>query len=233
MSIEIQKINALEFKKILALQESHFLDFKSIEIQPAKLTKAISAFANADGGELYIGIHEDKRNKELIWSGFKTIEDANGHLQILDNLFILGDEYECSFLSYKQLETLVLYLNIQKTRSIKRASSGKAYIRQGAQSLPVEDESTLRKNKGLESFESEITTAELEDVISSEVMQNFIATSVPNTNSESFLRKQKLIYKDKVAVCGVLLFSDLPQPIIPKHCGIKLYSNTPDNFKRR
>jgi len=231
MSIEIQKINALEFKKILALQESHFLDFKSIEIQPAKLTKAISAFANADGGELYIGIHEDKRNKELIWSGFKTIEDANGHLQILDNLFILGDEYECSFLSYKQLETLVLYLNIQKTRSIKRASSGKAYIRQGAQSLPVEDESTLRKNKGLESFESEITTAELEDVISSEVMQNFIATSVPNTNSESFLRKQKLIYKDKVAVCGVLLFSDLPQPIIPKHCGIKLYRYKTESFE--
>lgn len=231
MSITTQKINSSEFKRILTAQESHFLDFKNIGIQPAKLTKAISAFANADGGELYIGIHEDKKNKELIWSGFKTIEDANGHLQILNELFILDEEYDCRFLSYGQRDTLVLHLNIQKTRSIKRASDGKAYIRRGSQSLPVADESILRKNKGLESFEAEITTAELEDVISSEVMKKFISNTVPDTNPETFLRKQKLIYKDKVTVCGVLLFSDLPQATIPKHCGIKIYRYKTEGFE--
>jgi ATP-dependent DNA helicase RecG len=231
MSIEIQKINALEFKKILALQESHFLDFKSIEIQPSKLTKSISAFANADGGELYIGIHEDKRNKELIWSGFKTIEDANGHLQVLNELFVLGEEYDCRFLFYGQLDSLVLHLNIQKTRGIKRASGGKACIRHGSQNLPVPDESVLRRNKGLESFESEVTPAALEDIISSEVMKNFIIEAVPNANPETFLRKQRLVYKEKVNVCGVLLFSDLPQAIIPKRCGIKIYRYKTESFE--
>ena len=44
--------------------ESHFLDHKACQIKPSKLTKAVAAFANADGGELYVGITDDRR-----WSG--------------------------------------------------------------------------------------------------------------------------------------------------------------------
>jgi ATP-dependent DNA helicase RecG len=43
---------------VLSYTEGHFLDLKAEEIKPSKLTKAISAFANADGGELYVGIAE-------------------------------------------------------------------------------------------------------------------------------------------------------------------------------
>ena len=60
MAIDVISINAEQSKKILGLAESHFCDLKSIDIAPAKLTKSISAFSNADGGELYIGIDEDK-----------------------------------------------------------------------------------------------------------------------------------------------------------------------------
>lgn len=36
----------------------HFLDFKSTRIDPAKLTRHLAAFCNADGGDLYIGVEE-------------------------------------------------------------------------------------------------------------------------------------------------------------------------------
>ena len=231
MSIEIQRINSLELKKILSLQESHFLDFKSIQVQPSKLTKASSAFANAEGGKLYVGIDEDKTTKQLSWNGFKSIEEANGHLQALNELFVLGEEYDCNFLSCKQSDTLVLNISIQKTVSIKYAHGGKAYIRHGSQSLPVTDELVLKRNKGLESFESEITSADLEDVIASEVMKLFISEAFPKNNPEGFLRNQKLIRNSKPTVCGVLLFSDLPQAIIPKRCGIKIYRYTTESFE--
>jgi len=38
--------------------EGQFADVKAKEIAPSKLSKTISAFANSDGGDLYIGISE-------------------------------------------------------------------------------------------------------------------------------------------------------------------------------
>ncbi|HET8774146.1 MAG TPA: ATP-binding protein [Thermoanaerobaculia bacterium] len=51
-------ISAEQRDLILALPEGHFHDLKSRDIAPGKLTRTISAFANAAGGELYIGIDE-------------------------------------------------------------------------------------------------------------------------------------------------------------------------------
>ncbi len=59
-SIKIVSVSESEGIKILALAEDHFCDLKAIEIAPAKLTKSISAFSNAEGGELYIGVDENK-----------------------------------------------------------------------------------------------------------------------------------------------------------------------------
>lgn len=56
MSIEITSITRPQFAELLAREEGHFLDFKSKAIAAAKMTKTLSAFANADGGELFLGV---------------------------------------------------------------------------------------------------------------------------------------------------------------------------------
>ena len=43
---------------VTRMEEGQFSDLKSTAIAPAKLSHTISAFANTDGGELYIGISE-------------------------------------------------------------------------------------------------------------------------------------------------------------------------------
>jgi ATP-dependent DNA helicase RecG len=58
MAIPTIAISAEEFEKIASKQEGHFLDFKGIAITPAKLTRTLSAFANSDGGELFLGISD-------------------------------------------------------------------------------------------------------------------------------------------------------------------------------
>ncbi|QMS90326.1 hypothetical protein HUN01_23095 [Nostoc edaphicum CCNP1411] len=52
MSIEVVRITSNQLNQILLSQESHFLDLKAVDVQPGKLCKFISGFANADGGEL-------------------------------------------------------------------------------------------------------------------------------------------------------------------------------------
>lgn len=61
MPIQTNKITFEQKRKILSTTEGHFIDLKSIDISPIKLEKHISAFANADGGDLYIGLNEDKK----------------------------------------------------------------------------------------------------------------------------------------------------------------------------
>jgi ATP-dependent DNA helicase RecG len=59
MPIPVIEITDKQLLEVLSYVEGHFLDLKAKEIKPSKLTKAVSAFANADGGELYVGIAEN------------------------------------------------------------------------------------------------------------------------------------------------------------------------------
>ena len=98
MPIQVVEITDKQLEDVLALTEGHFIDVKAKEIKPAKLTKAISAFANADGGELYIGISERVSLPfPHKWEGFPEPEEANAHIQVFETLFPLGDDYLYTF----------------------------------------------------------------------------------------------------------------------------------------
>jgi ATP-dependent DNA helicase RecG len=96
LAIEITGISDAQFAELLARGESHFLDFKAKEVSPAKLTKSLSAFANADGGELFIGVLNSGSPTKR-WSGFVDPEAANGHIQGFEEFFRLGVTSSISF----------------------------------------------------------------------------------------------------------------------------------------
>lgn len=220
--METIKISALQSEKILELSEGHFLDFKSTRISPVKLTKTIAAFANAEGGELFIGIEDSPR----IWQGFESIEHANAHIQILDSLFPLGTDIEYEFLKCDSKIGLVLKIIINKSRDLKVANDGKVYLRRGAQSLPIEDESrlqSLRRDKGIISFETDLVNYPLDLVTNSEEIINFLLDVIPNAEPEAWLKKQMVIQNGKPTVLSVLLFAEDPQAILPKRTGLKIY----------
>ena len=150
MSIPIIEISKPEQVKVLALEEGHFCDMKSTAIAPAKLTRTIAAFSNAEGGEIYIGISQDAARANS-WAGFVNPEAANGHLQAFEGLFPLGEGYSYSFLRSIAAAGLVLKVDINKSRTVKQASDSRVYIRRGAQNLPCQTEddlARLRRNRG-------------------------------------------------------------------------------------
>jgi ATP-dependent DNA helicase RecG len=225
MPIQIQRISQQQKEKILQFEEGHFLDFKSVEIAPGKLTRHISAFANADGGEIYIGIFEE-RDGVFVWRGFSNQEDANAHIQVFEGLFPLSQDFSYTFLECNPAEGLVLQILINKTRDIKIASDGKPYIRRGAQSLPVEQGEGLRQlelAKGLTSFESQTIDAPWDEITNSLNIIKFLIQIVPTAEPEVWLKKQMLIRDDKPTVAGVMLFADEPQAFLPKRSSIKIY----------
>lgn len=229
MTISTIAVSDDDVAKALRIQEGHFADVKDIRVAPGKLTRSMSAFANADGGELFVGIAEGAAGQPHRWEGFADAEDANGHIQAFESVFPLGGDHRYEFMSSDSQPGLVLHIEIDKSASIKTASDGKIYKRRGAQNLPVttdEDIRTLERTKGISSFETETVQYPIEYLTNSEAIITFLIDLVPTADPENWLRKQLLIRGDLPTVAAVLLFSDEPQAALPKRSGIKVYRYT-------
>lgn len=222
--MDVQTITPEQARHLIARAEGHFVDNKAIEISPAKLTKALSAFANADGGELVIGFEEPAPGS-FNWRGFGRPEDANGHIQVLEEHFPYSGDFVYEFLEADGFVGTILRVTVLKTRDLRKAADGKYYVRRGAQSLPVLDDDRLRllrRAKGLISQEDETVGAPLEDITNSVAIIGFLIEVIPEAEPEVWLRKQRLIVDDRPTVAGLLLFADEPQVALPK-AAVKIY----------
>jgi ATP-dependent DNA helicase RecG len=220
------ELSAVETDRLLVLDEGHFSELKAVDISPSKLTRTIAAFSNAEGGELFIGIDEDKTTGTRSWRGFSKVEDANGHLQAFEDLFPLGIDYQYDFLNSANRPGLVLKVQVAKSREIKSASDGKVYIRRGAQNLPVETQERieiLKRDKGLTSFENEPVNCDQTFVTNSQTIIGFMLEVIPTSEPEPWLHKQMILIDSKPTVAAVVLFADEPQAILPKRSGVKIY----------
>jgi ATP-dependent DNA helicase RecG len=226
MSIDVLRITADQADRITAYPEGHFCELKSIHARLSRLTTTIAAFANADGGELFVGIDEDDKSKPRMWRGFPDQEAANGHVQAFEALFPLSGDFQYSFISCDEKQGLILKLDIQKTRDIRRAGDGTPYVRRGPQNLPVTTREQFRQLeyvKGLASFETEPVDAPGELVSNSVPIIEFMLAVIPTAEPSEWLAKQMLLRDGRPTVAGILLFAEEPQALLPKRCGIKIY----------
>jgi ATP-dependent DNA helicase RecG len=217
--------------KILALQEDFFCDLKAKEIEPGKLSETISSFANAAGGEIYVGILERTQGakKTRFWDGFEDEEAANPFLQVVNTIAPLADFIETSMLVHEGSPGLVLKIEIRKNASITKATNGKPYIRKGAQKLPVTTDEALDRlklDKGVTSYEDYTVQADLNDIENSEVIIDFLMNVIPTAEPDAWLKKQRLVKDGNPTVAGTLLFAEEPQAILPKRSAIKIFRYT-------
>lgn len=213
---------------ILALEEDHFHDLKALEIKPSKLSESVSAFANASGGEIYIGVREDRQGNTKVrrWAGFEDVEAANAVLQMLNQIAPLSDFITTAFLTCEGEAGVLLKIEILRNGAITRATDGIPYLRKGAQKLPVDTDEGLERlklDKGISSYEDYKVQAELSTIENSEVTLEFLLGVVPTAEPEPWLRKQRFIVDQNPTVAGVLLFAEEPQALLPKRTAIKIF----------
>jgi ATP-dependent DNA helicase RecG len=225
------EIDESQADALTQIEEGQFSEVKATAITPAKLSHTISAFANTDGGDLYIGIGEQLLGggvRKRSWSPFPDIESANGHMQAFDRCFPLGKDYQYEFMKCANRPGVVLHVQVSRTQHIVNATDSKAYVRRGAQNLPQDSADQLRRlefRKGISSFEGNTVAASKNLIVESPVIHEYLKYVVPNYQAqpEAWLRKQLMIVNDMPTVAGLLLFAEEPQAQIPKRCGIKIY----------
>ncbi|OLF10712.1 hypothetical protein BLA60_14900 [Actinophytocola xinjiangensis] len=222
----IVDVDAETVGRLLLLEENHFQDIKAREIMPAKVAVHATAFGNSAGGEIYVGIDEVASQRR--WRGFDTIEDANGHVQVLHNLFEGNDLASIRFLRGAGVVGFVLHIIIEKSREMLETADGGIYIRASAQKLPVKLQNhvsieRLKLDKGLATYEDmPLDSVDIPLVSDSLTVTEFMIESVPVSEPDPWLRSQRLIINDRPTVAAVLLYADEPQVILPKRSAIKI-----------
>lgn len=232
-----QLINISEQDAIIILHgdESHFFDITSKSYKGETVQKKCVAFANADGGELFIGIH-DRQEKDLLggkferWDGFKSQEDANNAIEDISNNInpsITGIDFEFLEIDKNQDLGKVLKVTIEKGSEVHHTASGNTYLRKGAQCLILSKGQILdlQLSKGAKSYENQrISNYSTSQLINSYELKKFLDNYSPKTNPKEFLRKQNLIdAKNGEPVCaGILLYDENPSAVLLKKCALKI-----------
>jgi ATP-dependent DNA helicase RecG len=227
--VKIKNLNSKDSENLCQRREDHFFDRKAFAVRPANLQKAATAFANSDGGEIAIGIDDDRGAQgpgTARWKGRSSIEDFNQHIQSLMEI-TPSLPFSFTFFASVGLPGLVLFVQIDKSAFVHKTSDGRVYIRKSAQSLPLQTDRILELTyaKGATSFEDQsVTSARIEDIVDGKEIQRFLADYSPATDPIDFSLNQHLVdvksWEPKVA--GVLLFANSPSALMPKQCAIKI-----------
>lgn len=220
--------------------EGHFFDRKSAAISGQKLQKIVVAFANADGGEVVVGIADDKEQPEPIdrWGGKTTIEEFNGLLQAMHQLTPSVDvRYE--FLKIDGGDTYVLHIFVERGADANKTAEGKVYQRAGAQSLPLTADkiTELEFAKGARSYENmKLPDLNPEQITDSPELGSFLSEYSPSTDPLDYVVNQYLVdARDwSPLVAGVLLFGNNPSAMLPRKCGVRIsrYETREDDPER-
>ncbi|AXK54207.1 RNA-binding domain-containing protein [Pseudomonas protegens] len=238
--MDVVNINNDQVNALLQIDEDHFNDVKSKRIAPAKLQETLVAFANSDGGDLYIGI-EDKGEKGERLVGFNEPEEANAIIvTLLEQTTPAVENLSWEFLSVEG-KGLVLHFSIPKSPKVHYTANGDCYIRVNAQKTKIKGErvTQLGYSKGAELYENKaLREVDLEDISEGEMLCDYMGRVNSNLKPEVFLKKQRLLTKvgdvRHPNVGCVLLFDDEPQATLQTRCAVKVYRlrTTDEEYKR-
>lgn len=227
--METRRITDEELAVITSLKEDHFNDFKSRQITPAKLQECFVAFANSDGGDLYIGIEDDKSTRDRV-IGFTEPEDANGVIHtLLEETDPSVENVEIIFLKTEK-NGLVLHINIPKSPKVHYTASGDCHVRINAQKKKIKGEriTALAYSKGAEPYEKKpVDIVDIDDIIGSDAFIDYLTRVNSKIDPTTFLKKQRLLTKkDKELIPNVgcvLLFDDQAQASLDTRCSVKVH----------
>ena len=198
------------------------------------------AFANADGGDIYVGI-EDKKVQGQRLQPFVTMEEANSIISVL--LEQTTPSVENVVVEFLKLSSggYILHFSIPKSTKVHYTSAGDCYVRLVAEKIKIKGErvTSLAYSKGSNPYERvAVSSVGIEDIADSPLLADYMRRVETSIEAPSFLRKQRLLpEKDGISkpnVGCVLLFDEEPQASIETRCGVKVYRlrTTDSEYKR-
>lgn len=210
----------LSIEKLKALSESQFFDRKSGRLTPKDLAPQLSAFANASGGLIVIGLEDDGKITGV------SEGKENAFRQAVFDCLQIPPDYKlevipCTLDSGEDGRILLFHV-APSTNEIIKLKNGEAYLRVGDSSrkLSAEQLAALEYSKGIKSYESRIIDDAILDDLDQELIRQYATILEPTVSSPLDVLKGRGLIKEKeghyaITVAAILLFGKSPSQYLP------------------
>lgn len=208
---------SLTIEKMQTATESQYFDRKSARIEDRDLAKTISAFANASGGVIVVGLEDDGKI-----TGVDT--GRENKLRQLPTAFLRT----IPKINIEPIEAgngkriFLLHVAMSSDEVVKLKSNGDAYLRIGDSSrkLNAEELVELEYSKGIRSYESQILAgATMEDLDDNLIREYCRILNLSASEPSDILKARGLIKKGEkgweITVAAILLFGKIPTQFLP------------------
>ena len=200
-------------------KENQYFDRKSARKDDKEIAKHISAFANAAGGKLVIGIEDDGEVTGFKRSGARDIENFERAALTTCTPTPIVRKDRIPVVNSSGEEDLVLVLDIEAStsHSVARESDDEVFLRQNDRSVRLNREQVLalEYDKGQRIFEDELVEDSSLDDIDHEVLDRYKGILGTDAPDEQVLRSRRFMRNGRLTVAGALLFAHDPSAMMP------------------
>lgn len=200
-------------------KEGYYFDRKSARLDEKEVARHLSAFANASGGKLVIGVEDDgsitgfsrdrARPIEAFESAAITSCEPSPHVQ----------PYRVPVENVAGESDVVLALDVRASTDhvVKRRSDGAVFLRQNDQSVRLDHDQivALEYDKNQRNFEEELVTRSSLADVDEEVMTRYKARLGTDSSTEQILRSRGFLEDGHLTKAGVILFAERPTKFLP------------------
>ncbi|WP_028899580.1 RNA-binding domain-containing protein [Prevotella sp. HJM029] len=214
----------MEIQEIQTRKEDQTFDCKSIQIDPKALAITIVAFANADGGDIAIGVSDKTRKIEGV---DQHTEKLNELLRVpLDfcnpSVSITSDLLPCT--DKDGNENHILLMHIPASSELHTNQADEAFMRVGDKSrrLSFEERIQLMYDKGERYYEDTAVYGAMVDDIDMAAVERYTELIGYTKSANQYLHENNGFIttnakgEEQVSVACILLFGKYPQKFFPR-----------------
>jgi len=213
-------VNATTIEEILSMEENQIFDRKSINIFPKDLAIPIVAFANADGGDIAIGITDRTRRIEGIDFETKKLNELlRVPFDFCNPTVKVGIE-KVPCVDEKGRENHVLVMHIDASPRVHANQADDVFLRVGDKSKlqTFEERLQLNYDKGERYFEDKAVPDATIDDIDMDFVKEYTDKINYGKSPLEYLKENRGFIKEKggeiqISSAAILLFGKNPQNI--------------------
>ena len=202
------------------MRESQYFDRKSARKDDKEIAKHISAFANAAGGKLAIGIEDDGEVTGFKRHGARDIENFERAPIALCSPSPIVRKERIPVVNSSGENDVVLVLDVEASSGhvVSRASDGEVFLRQNDKSVGQTRDQVfaLEYDKGQRIFEDELVPDSSIDDVDHEVLNRYKKLLNTEAPDEQVLRSRRFMRDGRLTIAGALLFAQDPSAMMPQ-----------------
>ena len=213
----------MTLQEILAREEGQTFDRKSINVDAKGLAVAITAMANADGGDIVVGLSDKSRRVEGV---DQATEHVNDLLRVPFDYCVPSVQAQVEYIPCTDEnghDNHLLVFHISASEKVHANQADEVYLRVGDKNkkLPFEERFTLMSDKGQIHFETAAVKSASLDDIDLKLVEDYISRLHYGKSVNEFLTENRgyLVQKGEAtypSVVCMLLFGKKPQDFFPR-----------------